>query len=97
MFRARKTALAFFAALMLVAMQLHGLLHFFGVEREEAGGSASCALCVQNFHQQSLGAQASVHLAPAPLGFALAERPSAAFRPSFRCFAPLFRGPPTVS
>ena len=98
MFRARKTALALFATLVLVAMQLHGVLHWLGIERHEEGsGSATCALCAQNFHQQSLAAQAPVQVAPAPLGFALAERPNASFQPRFRCFAPLFRGPPTVS
>jgi hypothetical protein len=97
MFRSRKRLIAFFAVVVLAALQLHSMLHWFGQGREDGGAEPECALCVQALHQQALVSPEPSQAPAAVLGFELALVPDVSFRPQFRCFTPDFRGPPAVS
>jgi hypothetical protein len=96
MFRHRTRLTAFFAALLLTALQLHAVLHGFG-HAESGGPEPACELCDHVLHQVSLVSPEPVQAPTAFPGFELAPVSTVSFHPQYRCFTPALRGPPALS
>ena len=97
MFRRHKKTTAILTALLLAALQLHGVLHMLGHAREDARDEANCSLCVQSLHQQGVEAAPVPQATGTVLGFAALESSILSAVPRFRGFSPSLRAPPAVS
>lgn len=98
MLRRHKKLTVWLSALLLTALQLHGIMHLLGREKHEAGAAdSSCAVCEHSLHQQSLAAPEAVRIDEASLGFFVEQVSIVSTTPQFRGFSPSLRAPPAVS
>ena len=94
MLRSHKKSTAVLALLLLAALQLHSVAHFFG---HAHATEQPCAVCEVSLHQQGLVASDAPALNVVTLAFTQPAVSITSSLPQFCGFSPSLRAPPKVS